>query len=56
MHMFRILCVGHVALVYILLHNNYPKFEKIKKGQLNLEHEIQGSNVVGKNLKPFIKM
>jgi hypothetical protein len=42
------LCVGHVAPVYILLHYNYPETKKIKKGQSKLEHEIQGTKVVGK--------
>jgi hypothetical protein len=48
--------VGHVALVYLLLYYNYPKIKKIKKRQLKLEHKIQRTNVVGKNLKPFVRM
>jgi hypothetical protein len=48
--------VEHAAPMYILLHYNYPKTEKIKKGQLNLGHKIQGTNVVRKNPKPFVRM
>ncbi len=39
--------VGHVAPMYILLHYNYPKIEKIKKRQSKLKPKIQGTKVVG---------
>jgi hypothetical protein len=51
---FVYLHVEHVAPMYILLHCNYPKIEKIKKGQLKFELKLQGANVLGKYPKPFI--
>ncbi len=51
---FVYLHVGRVTPMYILLHYNYPKIEKIKKGKLKFELKLQGANVLGKYPKPFI--